>query len=80
MFNQLPWSFPIRKDPAAAWSCCNATSPFLFCFVNFDDILKPSHAGLDPFIIGFELQDEPYLKACEFSGGNVQDLKINQIE
>jgi hypothetical protein len=52
----------------------------LFCFVNFDDILKPSHAGLDPFIIGFELQDEPYLKACEFSGGNVQDLKINQIE
>lgn len=53
---------------------------FCFCFVNFDDILKPSHAGLDPFIIGFELQDEPYLKACEFSGGNVQDLKINQIE
>jgi hypothetical protein len=22
----------------------------------------------------------PYLKACEFSGGNVQDLKLNQIE
>jgi hypothetical protein len=27
---------------------------FCFCFVNFDDILKPSHVSFDPFIIGFE--------------------------